>query len=54
VDVLHGEGLAAGKDFPTSLVLGSDAYQLIKADLYTDIENLEAWKDVSCSTDFEA
>jgi len=53
VDVLHGESVAVGKPFATSLVLGSDAYELIKDKLSIEVEKLELAKGASCGTDFE-
>ena len=54
MDVVRGEGAAKDKPFPPELVLGTDCYDTVKADLLRTLELLEAWKDVSKSTDFEA
>ncbi|KAF9032266.1 NAD-P-binding protein [Hymenopellis radicata] len=43
VDVVKGEGVAEGKTIPRSLQIGTDCYN--------GLEILEAWKDVSTSTD---
>ncbi|KAJ7140589.1 hypothetical protein C8R43DRAFT_1109532 [Mycena crocata] len=52
VDVVRGEGLAAGKPFPTSLAPGSDCYGVIKAHSEGVLARLEEWRTVSESTDF--
>ncbi|EME88386.1 uncharacterized protein MYCFIDRAFT_25832 [Pseudocercospora fijiensis CIRAD86] len=48
VDVLTKKD---GKDVPMRLVLGSDAYQMIKEKCESTIALLEEWKDVTCRTD---
>ncbi|KAJ3508792.1 hypothetical protein NLJ89_g5561 [Agrocybe chaxingu] len=52
VDVIKGEGVAAGKAFPRSLVLGTDCYNAAKKEVEGERERLEEWKGVSLSTDF--
>ena len=52
IDIIKGEGIAAGRDFPTVVALGSDCYEGIKAACHDTLQNLEAWKDVTISTDF--
>ncbi|CAA7269832.1 unnamed protein product [Cyclocybe aegerita] len=51
-DVVKGEGGAAGKPFPRSLALGTDCYTGAKKSSLEAIERLEAWKEVSFSTDY--
>lgn len=51
IDVVKGEGVAAGKPFPTVVVLGSDAYELIKNSASDTLKALDVWKDATCSTD---
>lgn len=51
VDVVRGEGLAAGRKIPSVVAMGSDAVTIIKGALDTALERLETWKDVSESTD---
>jgi len=54
VDLVKGEGGAAGKkDFPISLVLGTDSYRGAKSLSEQTLDRLEEWKDVSLSTDFK-
>ncbi|KAF5363706.1 hypothetical protein D9756_001124 [Leucocoprinus leucothites] len=52
VDLLRGEGLAKGREFPTSLALGTDCYNVVKEESERALKNLEEWKDVTQSTDF--
>ncbi|KAF8918441.1 NAD-P-binding protein [Mucidula mucida] len=51
VDIAKGEGVAAGKQIPRSLQIGTDCYSVLKQDLTERLQILEAWKDVSTSTD---
>lgn len=52
-DVVRGEGVAAGKLFPTSLLLGSDCYSIVKQETEGHLTRFEEWKDVTFSTDFD-
>ncbi|CAL1706806.1 unnamed protein product [Somion occarium] len=52
IDVIKGDGAARGKEFPTVVALGSDAYDVIKGACTTASDRLEAWKDLTVSTDF--
>ncbi|KAK1218302.1 hypothetical protein PQX77_019014 [Marasmius sp. AFHP31] len=52
LDLVHGDGLAQGKPFPTSVQFGSDCYSVAKEHCETALANLEEWKEVSFSTDF--
>ena len=52
IDVVHGEGAAAEKEFPTVVALGSDCYSVVKAVSEKTLARLEEWKEVSFSTDF--
>ena len=40
------------KPAPRRIALGSDAYQVIRAQLTTRLEELEAQRELACSTDF--
>ncbi|KAJ3503282.1 hypothetical protein NLJ89_g8502 [Agrocybe chaxingu] len=53
VDVVKGEGSAAGKSFPCGLVLGTDSYNGARKASLDALQRLEEWKEVSFSTDFE-
>ncbi|KAG6815785.1 hypothetical protein H0H87_011378 [Tephrocybe sp. NHM501043] len=52
VDVVRGEGVAAGREFPTVLSLGSDCYEVTKTASEKTLARLEEWKEVSFSSDF--
>lgn len=52
IDVIKGEGIVAGREFPIVVALGSDCYEGVKTACNTTLGNLEAWKDVTISTDF--
>ncbi|KAJ6596158.1 hypothetical protein DFH09DRAFT_1024016 [Mycena vulgaris] len=52
LDIVRGEGLAKGKPFPTSVALGSDCYNAIKAESEGVLKRLEEWRALSESTDF--
>ena len=54
VDLVRGEGAAAGRPFPRALALGTDCYKVVEDACQTALTRLEEWKDVSFSTDFEA
>ena len=51
VDVVRGEGQAAGKRMPAVLAIGSDCYQIVRSALEDAIDRLDTWKDVTISTD---
>ncbi|KAJ7303481.1 hypothetical protein DFH08DRAFT_722164 [Mycena albidolilacea] len=52
IDIVKGEGLAAGKRFPSSVALGSDCYKALKNDAEALLARLEEWRPLSESTDF--
>lgn len=52
LDVIRGEGIAAGKPTPLVLGLGSDIFATIKGVCDDKLKQLEEWKDVMYSTDF--
>ncbi|KAF8956242.1 short chain dehydrogenase [Flammula alnicola] len=53
VDVVRGEGQAAGKAFPVGLALGTDCYNIAKTVTEKALGRLEEWQEVSFSTDFK-
>ena len=53
VDIVKGEGAAAGKPIPANIVLGEDSYEVAKKASEEALIRLEIWKDASCSTDYE-
>ncbi|TFK37144.1 hypothetical protein BDQ12DRAFT_653014 [Crucibulum laeve] len=52
LDVVRGEGAAAGKSFPRGLALGTDCYNVVKVESDKTLARIEEWKEVSFSTDF--
>ena len=53
VDLVRGEGIAAGKPFPRALALGTDCYKTVENASRNALARLEEWKDVTLSTDFK-
>lgn len=51
MDVVKGENGAAGKLWPGSLLLGSDAVSVIREKLEKTLRDLSAWEDFARSTD---
>lgn len=47
VDVVKGEGLAKGKDFPRTLMLGADVWGAAKAKAEDELKLLKQWEEVS-------
>ncbi|RTE71140.1 hypothetical protein BHE90_014465 [Fusarium euwallaceae] len=54
LDLVRGEGVAEGRDMPLRIALGADGYEVVKDKCDETLKSLEAWKDVSCSTNFDA
>ena len=54
VEALTGTGRCEGRELPVRLSLGSDAYQLVSGYIDGYKTELEAWKDVSTTTDVDA
>ncbi|KAF9568297.1 short chain dehydrogenase [Agrocybe pediades] len=52
IDIVKGEGLAAGKAFPLSVALGTDCYTTAKQSTEAALARLDEWKELSASTDF--
>lgn len=52
IDIIKGEGVAAGREFPTVVAIGSDSYDVVKSICNTTLQRLEDWKDVTVSTDY--
>ncbi|KAF7794087.1 hypothetical protein EIP86_005217 [Pleurotus ostreatoroseus] len=50
VDVVRGEGKAAGKEWPLWLVLGNDAEDDLRVHCEQRLKNLEEWLDITRST----
>lgn len=50
IDIVRGEGGAAGKTIPPAITIGNDAYKEIGAEVALAKQGLEDWKDLTCST----
>ena len=55
VDIVRGEGVgeSAKEEWPGQIVLGSDAEKDIREKCERILRNLDRWKEVSASIDFE-
>ncbi|KAH7371175.1 oxidoreductase,short chain dehydrogenase-like protein [Pyrenochaeta sp. MPI-SDFR-AT-0127] len=53
IDTVKGENDAAGKEFPISLALGSDAVEHIRKNCLENLRLLDEWEAVSSNTNFE-
>ena len=53
VDVVKGEGRAAGREWPLWLVLGRDAYVDIRAKTQKLLATMDAWEDVATDLEFD-
>jgi hypothetical protein len=53
IDVVKGEGLAAGRPMPKRLVLGMDAVGMIREKCQGVLKDMKEWEQVSASTSFE-
>ena len=53
VDVLTSSGVAAGREVPLRLALGSDSYGIITGKCRETISLLDEWKDITTKTDHE-
>jgi hypothetical protein len=51
VDVLTSSGVAAGKEVPLRLALGTDAYGVITGKCQDTMSLLDEWKHISTTTD---
>ena len=52
IDIIKGEGIAAGRDFQTVVALGGDCDGGIKPARYGTLQHLEVCKVITVSTDF--
>lgn len=53
LDLVRGEGVAEGREMPLRIALGVDGYEVIRDKCEKTLRDLEEWKDVSCSTNFD-
>lgn len=54
IDVLTGTGMAAGKELPPRLPLGTDSLQAIRAKCEATLKICDEWEDIIISTDVAA
>ncbi|KAK8016683.1 hypothetical protein PG993_014872 [Apiospora rasikravindrae] len=52
IDLVNGTGVAAGKEIPLRVPLGSDGWSRIKSKCETVLETCESWEEVAKSTDY--
>ncbi|KAJ5203898.1 uncharacterized protein N7498_004777 [Penicillium cinerascens] len=53
VDIILGTGVAQGKNLPGRLIIGSDAYELIKSVCENHAEIFDHWKSIITQTDHQ-
>lgn len=53
VDVVKGEGVAAEKEMPTRLPLGSDVLEVIRRKCRDTLALCDEWEEIIVSTDFD-
>ncbi|KAG6916306.1 hypothetical protein DXG01_007463 [Tephrocybe rancida] len=53
VDIVRGEGVAAGRPWPGLLVLGEDAERDVRDKSAKVLKALDEWKDVTCGVNFD-
>ena len=51
IDLVRGEGKAAGRQVPAEMWMGSDAFVDVKASCEATLNTLKEWEDVIKSTD---
>ncbi|SJL13117.1 related to ketoreductases [Armillaria ostoyae] len=52
LNVVRGEGVAQGKEFPKSLLMGSDTFAVVQDKIQGYLKLQKEWESVSKSTDF--
>ncbi|KAJ5527820.1 hypothetical protein N7513_011979 [Penicillium frequentans] len=53
VDIILGTGVAEGKNLPGRLIIGSDAYGMIKSVCNNHVNRFDRWKSVITQTDHQ-
>lgn len=53
LDVVKGEGVAAGKNIPDRLPLGTDVLAVMRKKAVANLTTCNEWEDVIRSTDYE-
>lgn len=54
IDVVRGEGMAAGKEMPFRLHLGSGGIRVVREKCLGMLKVCEEWQELIQSTDFES
>ena len=54
IDVVRGEGMAAGKEMPFRLPLGSDGMQVVREKCLGTLKVCDEWQEFIQSTDFDS
>lgn len=54
IELVKGTGMAAGKQIPLRVPLGTDGWERIKAKCEETIQICEDWEEVAKSTDYTA
>ncbi len=54
VDVVRGEGQAAGREWPLWLFMGKDAYRDVRNKCDRVLKNLAAWEDLSTNLEYDS
>ncbi len=52
LDVVRGEGAAAGKSVPSTVLVGSDSFDVVQRELARVNKFQTEWADLTKSTDF--
>lgn len=52
IDVIKGANGAAAQEWPSSLLLGSDAVDLVRKKCENTLREIDEWENLSKSTDF--
>ncbi|KAL1725378.1 hypothetical protein EV714DRAFT_221409 [Schizophyllum commune] len=53
LDVVRGEGVAAGRPWEINVQLGSDCFAVVKQHCETALKRLSEWEDITKSTDIQ-
>lgn len=54
VDVVRGEGRAAGREWPLWLFMGKDCYRDVRNKCDRVLQNLDAWEDLATNLEFDS
>lgn len=51
VDIVIGTGVAEGKNLPGRLIVGSDAYEMVRSVCENHIKTFDDWKTIIAQTE---